>query len=120
MSKEITLKLSEKEYSNLLFYYNLGYLVADHVTEKDQKKMIEEMEFSIKICKQGYDQGSTVVFGAVNEGMYTMNQQMEERMLEVLEEFKDYIESGEDAAFDAAIEKRVEELMKEEKKKKRK
>jgi len=37
MSKEITIKLSENEYANLLFYYNLGYLVADHILEKDNE-----------------------------------------------------------------------------------
>jgi len=76
MSKEITIKLSENEYANLLFYYNLGYLVADHILEKDKAALVEEAEFNIKLCKQGYEQGSTVVFGAVKEGIYTINGQI--------------------------------------------
>jgi hypothetical protein len=118
MEKPITLTLTESEYKKLMELFHLGYMIEDTITEKTKQRMLEEIDFMEKLSRQAYESGSKNVF---TEGkMYGITPEMEEHMLECFEEFKEYINSGQDAEQDKIIEQQIEEMLKQEKKQSRK
>ena len=79
-----------------MLLYHLGLMVKDSIREKSRAEMMQDFEFMQKLSRQGKESGSKHVFTA--EGINGITQEIENEMLEIFEGFKEYIESGEDAA----------------------
>ena len=117
MSKTITLHLTEEEFRNLHLCFHLGDLVKDHLEEKTREEMLFQISLFQKLDKAAYE--AKLKGSGVHEDFYYYGKDLEEQMLEILEEFKEYIRSGEDEADDEAIRKQLEQINLLNKKKKK-
>ena len=100
-----------------MLLYHLGLMVKDSIREKSRAEMMQDFEFMQKLSRQAKESGSKHVFTAV--GMDGITQEIENEMLEIFEEFKQYIESGEDAAETERIGKQIEQMELRDKRKKK-
>lgn len=116
MDKQITLQLTDAQYKHLMEMYHLGYLTEDHINHKSDKQILDGMNFMIALSKQGYDCGSKNAL--MEDGIYSITQEMETNVHDIFEQYREYVESGEAEADDEAIRKQIEQFEKEQRKKK--
>ena len=112
MSKTITLELSEKEYKHLLQNYLLGHIIHDEITQKKEAEMIFDADFMNKYCKVGYD-AKVKDFSLLAEGLYGFPHKMEDEMIEIYDNFIEYIESGERDDASEALKQQIDEMRKQ-------
>jgi hypothetical protein len=108
MNKTVSLELSEAEYRNLVLCFCLGDLVKDSIEQKSMDQIKAQMEFHQKLAKAAYQ---AKLNGAAMHGqMYHYSQEIEQQMLEIFEEFKEYVASGEDAEETKRMKEQLEKM----------
>jgi len=120
MENTITLTLSDEEYRELLVCYHVGFLAKDTVYagKRTQEEMLRQIELMEKIDIQAVKSGSKYSF--MQPVKNSIKENIEDEVLEILDEFRDYIESGEASDDDEMIRKQIEEFKKSKKKSRKK
>jgi hypothetical protein len=120
MGKTVTLQLSEKEFNQMLLCFMLGDFVRGNVEDKNMSRAAEEAQMNLymKLFKSAYDAG--LKGSGKFEDAYFYGKDIEDKMLDLFEDFKEYVESGELAAQDEVLRQYIAEMEEEEKKQKKK
>lgn len=116
MSKTVNLQLSEKEFKQMLLCFMLGDYIRGTLKDKNISQAVAtaQLDFYMKLFKAAYDAG--LKGSGKFEDTYFYGKDIEENMIDLFEEFKDYVESGDLAAEDEMLRKYIEELEQAEKK----
>lgn len=115
MSKTVTLQLSEAEYRDLVLCFSLGDLVKDSIEQKSKAETQAQIDLHQKLCEAAYE--AKLMEAGLNEGLYYYGKEIEDEMLEIFDDFKEYVSSGEDAKDTERIHKQIDLWKKEEKRK---
>jgi hypothetical protein len=108
MSKKVTLTLTEKQFKLLRLYTFIGDMVKDELEEKTYSESMEHMEFYQVLDKAAYD--AKLKGSGKQDGSYYYGKELEEKMMEILEAYDEYVESGEKARVLEQLEKQMRDL----------
>jgi hypothetical protein len=89
MSKIVTIQLNEAEYRELILCYTLGDLVKDTIEAKSKAEMEAQLDLHQKLFKPAYD--AELKEAGLHNGLYYYGKEVENQMLEIYDDFKDYI-----------------------------
>ena len=95
MSKKINITLTEKQFKSLRLSLLLGDVVKDSIEEKTRSEMMEHMELYQLLDKAAYE--AKLKGSGKDEDLYYYGKDIEEEMLEILDAYDEYVESGEKA-----------------------
>ena len=108
MSKKVTITLTEKQFNLLKLCFMLGDFVKDSVEEKSPAETKEQMELFQLLDKSAYEskfQGS-----GFKDGIYYHGAILENEMMEIIDVYDQYLESGQKAEEMEAIRKQIEDM----------
>jgi|GEM_PF-4856031 len=92
MSKTINIQLNEEEYRELILCYTLGDLVKGSIEEKTKAETEAQINLHQKLYKAAYT--SEVKEAGFHRGLYYYGKEVEDEMLEIFDDFKDYVIAG--------------------------
>jgi hypothetical protein len=115
MNKTVTIQLSEAEYRNFVLCFTLGDLVKDSVEEKNKAETQAQIDLHQKVYKAAYE--AKLRESGLNEGLYYYSRELEDKMLDIFDNFKEYVSSGQDARDTEEIRRQIDLWKKEEKRK---
>lgn len=105
----IQLNLTDQEYRELLKHYTLGTFIEGEIYEKGPADFINEGEFLNNICKQGVESGSKEV-QKIDDKLYGTSVELEEEAMEIFEDFKEYVSSGQADKDDQELNDRLKDM----------
>ena len=94
MSKIINIQLDEKEYRELILCYTLGNLIKDSIEEKSKSETKAQIDLHQKLYKAAYT--AELKEAGFQSGFYYYGKKVEDEMLQIFDDFKDYVITGED------------------------
>ena len=86
----------------------VGDFVKDSIEEKSHAETMEQMELSQLLDKAAYE--AKLKGSGVHDGFYYHGKAIEEEMLDIIDAYDDYVESGDKAEEIEAIRKQIEGL----------
>lgn len=93
MSKTINITFTEKQFKLVKLYVLLGDLVKDSVVEKSKADNLEHIELHQLLDKAAYE--AKLKGSGKQDDFYYYGNEIEEEMVEILEAYDNYVESGE-------------------------
>jgi len=89
MSKTINIQLNEEEYRELILCFTLGDLVKGSIKEKTNAETEAQIDLHQKLYKAAYT--AKVKEAGFVRGLYYYGKEVEDEMLEIFDDFTDYI-----------------------------
>lgn len=114
MSKPVTIQLSETEFRELMLCYTLGSFVKSSVEEESEPEIIAAMELHQKLDKAAYE--AKLKGSGYEQGIYYYGKDIEEEMLDIYDDFKEYISSGQEEQDTEALFMQIAAIEKEQQK----
>jgi hypothetical protein len=107
MSNQIHIELTESQFKLLKLYVHLGDMVKDQLEEKTHSESMAHMELYQVLDKAAYD--AKLKSSGKQDGFYYYGVEIEEEMLDIMETYDTYVESGDKARDLEALEKQLRE-----------